>query len=88
MLGFGLNRQGHADRMRHHFFFMPMQRPVLAITRGCAMIALLKEEPGPERREWLDVIEQVGHSIFRLGQSLIFHPRLYETTCLALQSPI
>ncbi|SFB44965.1 hypothetical protein [Pseudomonas sp. NFPP24] len=42
LLGFVLNRQPHADGVRHHFFFMPMQWPALAITMVCALIALLK----------------------------------------------
>ncbi|WP_224794365.1 hypothetical protein [Pseudomonas fluorescens] len=40
--GFVLNRQVHADGVRHHFFFMPMQWPALAIMLVCAVIALLK----------------------------------------------
>ena len=44
--------------------------------------------PGQERKERLDAIEQIGHSIFRSGQSLIFRPRHSEPTCLTLQSPI
>lgn len=42
VLGFVLNRQVHADGVRHHFFFMPMQWPALAIMLVCALIALLK----------------------------------------------
>jgi hypothetical protein len=42
VLGFVLNRQVHADGVRHHFFFMPMQWPALAIAVVCAVIALLK----------------------------------------------
>ncbi|WP_411378515.1 hypothetical protein [Pseudomonas sp. MPB26] len=42
VLGFVLNRKVHADGVRHHFFFMPMQWPALAITLVCALIALLK----------------------------------------------
>lgn len=42
VLGFILNRQVHADGVRHHFFFMPMQWPALAIAVVCAVIALLK----------------------------------------------
>jgi hypothetical protein len=42
VLGFALNRQVHEDGVRHHFFFMPMQWPALAIMIVCAVIALLK----------------------------------------------
>jgi hypothetical protein len=42
VLGFVLNRQVHEDGVRHHFFFMPMQWPALAIMLVCAVIALLK----------------------------------------------
>jgi ABC-type nitrate/sulfonate/bicarbonate transport system permease component len=42
VLGFVLNRQPHTDGVRHHFFFMPMQWPALAITVVCTLIALLK----------------------------------------------
>ena len=42
VLGLVLNRKVHADGVRHHFFFMPMQWPALAITLVCALIALLK----------------------------------------------
>lgn len=43
VLGFVLNRQFHADGVRHHFFFMPMQWPSLAIVLACAVVALLKQ---------------------------------------------
>lgn len=42
VLGFVLNRQFHADGVRHHFFFIPMQWPALVIAIVCAVIALLK----------------------------------------------
>ena len=42
VLSFVLNRHPHADGVRHHFFFMPMQWPALVITVVCALIALLK----------------------------------------------
>ncbi len=42
VLGFVLNRQPHADGVRHHFFFMPMQWPALVIGLVCGLIALLK----------------------------------------------
>ena len=42
VLGFVLNRQLHADGVRHHFFFMPMQWPALVIAVVCVLIALLK----------------------------------------------
>jgi hypothetical protein len=42
VLGVVLNRQPHTDGVRHHFFFMPMQWPALAITVVCTLIALLK----------------------------------------------
>ncbi|WP_300627120.1 hypothetical protein [Pseudomonas sp.] len=42
VLGFVLNREVHPDGVRHHFFFMPMQWPALAIMLVCAVIALLK----------------------------------------------
>jgi hypothetical protein len=31
VLGFVLNRQAHADGVRHHLFLMPMQWPALAM---------------------------------------------------------
>lgn len=42
VLGVVLNRKPHTDGVRHHFFFMPMQWPALAITVVCTLIALLK----------------------------------------------
>ena len=42
VLGVVLNRQPHTDGVRHHFFFMPMQWPALALTVVCTLIALLK----------------------------------------------
>lgn len=42
VLGFVLNRELHPDGVRHHFFFIPMQWPALAIMLACAVIALLK----------------------------------------------
>lgn len=42
VLGFVLNRELHPDGVRHHFFFVPMQWPALAIMLACAVVALLK----------------------------------------------
>jgi hypothetical protein len=42
VLGFVLNREPHHDGVRHHFFFIPMQWPALAIMLACAVVALLK----------------------------------------------
>lgn len=42
VLGFVLNRELHPDGVRHHFFFVPMQWPALAIMLACAVIALVK----------------------------------------------
>lgn len=42
VLGFILNRELHPDGVRHHFFFVPMQWPALAIMLACAVVALLK----------------------------------------------
>lgn len=42
VLGFVLNREVHEDGVRHHFFFLPMQWPALAITLVCVVIALFK----------------------------------------------
>lgn len=42
VLGFVLNRKLHPDGVRHHFFFVPMQWPALAIMLACAVIALVK----------------------------------------------
>ncbi|TCV96767.1 hypothetical protein [Biostraticola tofi] len=42
VLGLVLNRKKQADGAPHHFFFMPMQWPSLAIVIVCTVIAIIK----------------------------------------------
>ena len=44
VIGLALNRGARApgEHARHHFFFMPMQWPALAIVIVCAAVAALK----------------------------------------------
>ena len=44
VLGFALNRGGRAagGHARHHFFYLPMQWPSMAIVIACGVVALLR----------------------------------------------
>lgn len=42
VMGLILNRKNHDDGVRHHFFYIPMQWPSLAIVLVCSIIGFIK----------------------------------------------
>lgn len=42
IMGLILNRKNHDDGVRHHFFYIPMQWPSLAIVVVCGIIGFIK----------------------------------------------
>ncbi len=40
--GLILNKKNHSDGVHHHFFYMPMQWPALAIMLTCLIIGFIK----------------------------------------------
>ncbi|MFS7223385.1 hypothetical protein AB6859_02840 [Rahnella inusitata] len=42
VMGLILNRKNHDDGVRHHFFYIPMQWPSLAIMLVCSIIGFIK----------------------------------------------
>ncbi|MFS7198625.1 hypothetical protein AB6866_20635 [Rahnella inusitata] len=42
IMGLIINRKNHDDGVRHHFFYIPMQWPSLAIVVVCGIIGFIK----------------------------------------------
>jgi len=42
VMGLILNRKNHDDGVRHHFFYIPMQWPSLAMVVVCGIIGFIK----------------------------------------------
>jgi len=42
IMGLILNRKNHDDGVRHHFFYIPMQWPSLALVLVCSIIGFIK----------------------------------------------
>jgi len=42
VMGLILNRKNHDDGVRHHFFYIPMQWPSLALVLVCSIIGFIK----------------------------------------------
>lgn len=42
IMGLILNRKNHDDGVRHHFFYIPMQWPSLAMVVVCGIIGFIK----------------------------------------------